>query len=827
MNRRWREVAGTAAVAWLLAAPPSALAGKYRWTRQPSPESAAPTAIVPDPATIGESWIFAGGTLYRAFESDEPWRPLRAGVFSFTRHSPTGRLYTVDTTGLATSYDGGETWVSRPIPAGGHSLTVSGEALPKIYVVSGSSVFRSTTDGASWDEVFKEWDGLALRQVAAVSSSLPVVYTLASGGQLISYRSTDGGETWQRGGEFIVNSIPTIGFYVHLLEASQHDPNLVFATSPFVGLFRSTDGGGSWSLLRDNYTYYTSRLAFDPIHSQRILIGRAGSPAFVESTNAGTSWSPLSTGLPFEDGSTVSALSLEPNGRVHAGIGRGTSGVRVSSGNGGAGWRALPSTGVGGGEAVRVEAHPDDPQSVWLAGRFALYRSDDRGESWETLGALELADLQVHPADPDRLFGIEQDGGSSSVLMRSLDGGRSWTRLTVAGDRVWRFALDPSDPDVLYAVDRLYPSPATLYRSVDAGQTWIPRSEFPGGEFVVDPSDGDTLYAVGGEGLLRSRDAGASWNFVDDPLPQSGYLYFLCFDLVDPSILYVLGTYPQFPFQSFLAVSRDSGNSWERHPATGEWWAKLRPDPALAGGVYIFDGYYHSRFLDAGERRLPVSRLGIPRFNAQFLLEDLTVSADGQTLYLTSSDILTWGFWIYDRVYDDVPSSDPLHASIDAVAFAGMSAGCSPTRFCAEAMLTRGQAAVLVTGLRQFYFPPEGTVFSDVGPSTFGAAQIEWLGTEGYSSGCGGGRFCPDEPFTRAQAAVLTLAVRDGWWRVPPPATGAVFADVPASHFAAAWIEEFARQGYSAGCAPNLFCPEQAVSRGQMAVFLTSVFNLW
>jgi hypothetical protein len=54
-----------------------------------------------------------------------------------------------------------------------------------------------------------------------------------------------------------------------------------------------------------------------------------------------------------------------------------------------------------------------------------------------------------------------------------------------------------------------------------------------------------------------------------------------------------------------------------------------------------------------------------------------------------------------------------------------------------------------------------------------------------------------------------------------------MFVDVPVSHFAAAWIEEFARQGYTAGCAPNFYCPEQAVTRAQMAVFLAAVFALF
>ena len=56
----------------------------------------------------------------------------------------------------------------------------------------------------------------------------------------------------------------------------------------------------------------------------------------------------------------------------------------------------------------------------------------------------------------------------------------------------------------------------------------------------------------------------------------------------------------------------------------------------------------------------------------------------------------------------------------------------------------------------------------------------------------------------------------------PPPASGTVFDDVPASNWAAAWIEQLANDGITGGCSalPPLFCPENPVTRAQMAVFL-------
>jgi carboxyl-terminal processing protease len=53
-----------------------------------------------------------------------------------------------------------------------------------------------------------------------------------------------------------------------------------------------------------------------------------------------------------------------------------------------------------------------------------------------------------------------------------------------------------------------------------------------------------------------------------------------------------------------------------------------------------------------------------------------------------------------------------------------------------------------------------------------------------------------------------------------------VFSDVPASAFAAAWIERLAAEGLTAGCGGGAYCPDASVTRAQMAVFLVQAFNL-
>jgi hypothetical protein len=117
-------------------------------------------------------------------------------------------------------------------------------------------------------------------------------------------------------------------------------------------------------------------------------------------------------------------------------------------------------------------------------------------------------------------------------------------------------------------------------------------------------------------------------------------------------------------------------------------------------------------------------------------------------------------------------------------------------------------------------------VFADVPVGSFAADYIEALAAEQATSGCGGGNYCPADPVTRAQMAVLLLAMREGPGYNPPPETGMVFADVPPGSFAAAWIEELAHRGITSGCGGGHFCPNDSTTRGEMAVFLVETFGL-
>jgi hypothetical protein len=177
----------------------------------------------------------------------------------------------------------------------------------------------------------------------------------------------------------------------------------------------------------------------------------------------------------------------------------------------------------------------------------------------------------------------------------------------------------------------------------------------------------------------------------------------------------------------------------------------------------------------------------------------------------------------------DVPPADTYYPFVKRLIVNGVTGGCSFLGYCPDNPVTRAQMSVFLLRSKEgaAYEPPPatGTVFADVPIEGFAAAWIEELSRRGITAGCDVNLYCPDSFNTRAQMAVFLLVTLEGTGYQPPPATG-VFSDVPASSIYAPWVEEIFDRGITGGCGVNIYCPDDAVLREQMAVFLSVTFNL-
>jgi uncharacterized protein (DUF1800 family) len=203
-------------------------------------------------------------------------------------------------------------------------------------------------------------------------------------------------------------------------------------------------------------------------------------------------------------------------------------------------------------------------------------------------------------------------------------------------------------------------------------------------------------------------------------------------------------------------------------------------------------------------------------------LYDIIVNNSGPASVLTKG-------WFSD--FGDVPQSSAFHAPVETIIRDGITSGCGGGNYCPSSSITRAQMAVFLLRAEHGsgYVPPgaTGTVFGDVHIGDFAADWIEQLHAEGITGGCQAGTpplYCPNSSVTRAQMAVFLLKIYHGTGYAPPAATG-VFSDVPITDAFAPWIEELARLYVTTGCGGTLYCPNNAVTRGQMAVFLAKTFH--
>ena len=179
--------------------------------------------------------------------------------------------------------------------------------------------------------------------------------------------------------------------------------------------------------------------------------------------------------------------------------------------------------------------------------------------------------------------------------------------------------------------------------------------------------------------------------------------------------------------------------------------------------------------------------------------------------------------------FPDVPASNPFYAYVETILHHAVTSGCTGTTYCPGSPALRKQMAVFVlkAAFGSTYNPPTATgIFADVPSDDPFAGWIEDLYSRGVVAGCGPGpTFCPDNAVNRQQMSVFLLKTLLGSGYVPPACTG-VFADVPCSNPFAPWIESLYSRHIAAGCGGNNFCPTNPTTRGQMAPFLSNTFDL-
>lgn len=274
-----------------------------------------------------------------------------------------------------------------------------------------------------------------------------------------------------------------------------------------------------------------------------------GGSGLWKTVNGGHSWTPLFEKQPVY---SIGDLALEPGNPDVVWVGTGESNTRnsVSFGNGiyqttdgGKTWRHM---GLAETERIsRLLIHPSNPRIVWagvLGHAFGehpdrgVFLTTDGGTSWQkTLyidGQHGVADMDLHPTNPnivyaamwkfDRKPWTHTSGSEQGGVFRSTDGGRSWSKLEKGLPKLLGrigVKVAPSNPKVVYAIAES--KEGTLYRSDDGGDSFtevtrnreIVSRGFYYSDLRVDPTNENRLYAVAST-LFVSIDGGKTWKSI-------------------------------------------------------------------------------------------------------------------------------------------------------------------------------------------------------------------------------------------------------------------------------------------------------------------------
>jgi len=270
-------------------------------------------------------------------------------------------------------------------------------------------------------------------------------------------------------------------------------------------------------------------LAFDPSSPQTVYAGSA-SGGIWKTIDGGTTWTPLGDELPTLAVGAIALSSQSPN-TVLIGTGEPTVAHDALYGLGilrstdaGVTWQRTnfieAPFNPGGFHAIDV----NQITGVMLAGgRNGLLRSQDDGVTWSSVSGGNWTDVKWRPASAESAFAAREQGG----VYVSSDSGKTFSPLTTglpqptATGGLIKIAVTPSDPQYVYAGFSAADSFVTLgiYRSTDGGATWQLRSSQPNiygrqgyynNTLIIDPSNPDHVFA-GGILLYRSVDGATTW----------------------------------------------------------------------------------------------------------------------------------------------------------------------------------------------------------------------------------------------------------------------------------------------------------------------------
>ncbi len=415
--------------------------------------------------------------------------------------------------GILKSTDGGLSW-SKSLDwaygdlRGVQDIKINPRRARTLYAATTEGLLRSYNAGASWQTVHNRKMAVDI-EINPIDTGTVFVTHGSLDDELVSgvFRSTDGGNTFS----LLNNGIPAGYSGKTLLTICPGQPNMLYASvgNNFFqqGLFKTTDGGNSWALVNNEDVcayqgWYSHDVAVHPTNPDTLI------------------WVGIDTWKSVDGGLTVSQQTL---------------------------WYAwtFGQVPAGGPEGPPYYVHADihraywmqnDPNKVYSATDGGIFVSYDGGTNWQGRnGGYQTqqfyANLGNSTTNPNLCIGGMQDNATAIYT-----GDAAWTRV-LGGDGECA-GIYPGNDLILFGSSQYL----NLYKSIDGGENFsnITTGDMQGedaafnGPFEFAPSDPDIMYA-GAQSLFRSDNAGEFWNYA-----TTGFL-------ADGDVILTLAVHPQNP----------------------------------------------------------------------------------------------------------------------------------------------------------------------------------------------------------------------------------------------------------------------------------------
>jgi photosystem II stability/assembly factor-like uncharacterized protein len=387
-------------------------------------------------------------------------------------------------------------------------------------------------------------------------SNPQTLFVATKNGQI--YRSQNGGERWE--------SLPLSLHTSSLLQAvaiNPENPKQLYAgvaegsgsttASGMGGVYKSEDGGESWSLLPSTQDWSVLSLA---IHRKNPDVVVAGAMDGVYRTeNGGQEWRRISPANHAELKGVVSlALDSQDTQIIYA----GTAHLPWRSLDGGATWHSIHDGMIDDSDVFSLAVDRMNPAHIFASACSGIYRSGNRGDQWIKMQGIPGTNRRTHiilqdPVDERILY-----AGTTQGLWKSLDGGLTWQKPNPYPYVINSIVIHPTDHNQLYlATDR-----SGILKSLDGGRSYQPVNEGFINRNISRFLSEDKLYATSdydGDfgGVFASPDSGRSWLLKANQLALKGKnIISLAISPTNPNIIFA-GTYEG------LLKSENQGMAWK------------------------------------------------------------------------------------------------------------------------------------------------------------------------------------------------------------------------------------------------------------------------